>query len=131
MKKTGGRTRPSLISDAFEAFVGALYLDQGLETVWAFAEKVIFPYVEDNELVGVVDFKTQFQEFVHRQNKGDVTYRLIKEEGPAHHRLFTSEVILENKAVAEGKGKTKKESEQKAAEQAYKSMKKNEKLRHH
>ena len=55
-----------------------------------------------------MDFKTQFQEFVHRQNKGDVTYRLIKEEGPAHHRLFTSEVILENKAVAEGKGKTKK-----------------------
>jgi len=125
-EKTGGRTRPSLISDAFEAFVGALYLDQGLDTVWKFAEKVIFPYVEDDELVGVVDFKTQFQEYVHRQNKGDVTYRLIKEEGPAHHRLFTSEVILENNAVAEGKGKTKKESEQKAAEQAYKSMKKNE-----
>jgi len=125
-EKTGGRTRPSLICDAFEAFVGALYLDQGLDTVWKFAEKVIFPYVEDDELVGVVDFKTQFQEYVHRQNKGDVTYRLIKEEGPAHHRLFTSEVILENNAVAEGKGKTKKESEQKAAEQAYKIMKKNE-----
>ena len=122
-EKTGGRTRPSLISDAFEAFVGALYLDQGLDTVWTFAEKVIFPYVEDDELVGVVDFKTQFQEYVHSQNKGDVTYQLIKEEGPAHHRLFTSEVILENKAVAEGKGKTKKESEQKAAEQAYKLMK--------
>ena len=44
---------------------------------------------------------------MHSQNKGDVTYQLIKEEGPAHHRLFTSEVILENKAVAEGKGKTK------------------------
>ena len=109
-EETGGRTRPSLISDAFEAFVGALYLDQGLDTVWTFAEKVIFPYVEDDELVGVVDFKTQFQEYVHSQNKGDVTYQLIKEEGPAHHRLFTSEVILENKAVAEGKGKTKKES---------------------
>ena len=87
-------------------FVGALYLDQGLDSVWTFAEKVIFPYVEDDELVGVVDFKTQFQEYVHSQNKGDVTYQL-KEEGPAHHRLFTSEVILENKAVAEGKGKTK------------------------
>lgn len=123
MKKTGGRTRPSLISDAFEAFVGALYLDQGLDIVWDFAEKIIFPYVEDDELDGVVDFKTQFQEFVHRQNKGDVTYRLIKEEGPAHHRLFTSEVILEKQAVAEGQGKTKKESEQKAAERAYKQMK--------
>ncbi|NLK09988.1 MAG: ribonuclease III [Staphylococcus equorum] len=122
-EKTGGRTRPSLVSDAFEAFVGALYLDQGLESVWKFAEQIIFPYVEDEELDGVVDFKTQFQEFVHKQNKGDVTYRLINEEGPAHHRLFTSEVILENAAVAEGKGKTKKESEQKAAESAYKSMK--------
>ncbi|WP_441296192.1 ribonuclease III [Staphylococcus sp. NAM3COL9] len=124
-EKTGGRTRPSLVSDAFEAFVGALYLDQGLESVWKFAEQIIFPYVEDEELDGVVDFKTQFQEFVHRQNKGDVTYRLINEEGPAHHRLFTSEVILEDAAVAEGKGKTKKESEQKAAESAYKSMKNN------
>lgn len=118
-EKTGGRTRPSLVSDAFEAFIGALYLDQGLEVVWKFAQKVIFPYVEHNELIGVVDFKTQFQEYIHSQSKGDVTYRLIKEEGPAHHRLFTSEVILENKAIAKGQGRTKKESEQKAAESAY------------
>lgn len=127
-EKTGGRTRPSLVSDAFEAFVGALYLDQGLDVVWQFAEKVIFPYVEDDELVGVVDFKTQFQEYVHSQNRGDVTYRLIKEEGPAHHRLFTSEVILENEAVATGQGKTKKESEQKAAESAYSKLKSNNNL---
>ncbi len=73
-----------------EQFIGALYLDQGLDIVWKFAEKVIFPHVEQNELLGVVDFKTQFQEYVHQQNKGDVTYNLI-EEGPAHHRLFTSE----------------------------------------
>ncbi len=122
-EKTGGRTRPSLISDAFEAFIGALYLDQGLDIVWKFAEKVIFPHVEQNELLGVVDFKTQFQEYVHQQNKGDVTYNLIKEEGPAHHRLFTSEVILHGEAIAEGKGKTKKESEQRAAESAYKQLK--------
>ena len=63
-EKTGGRTRPSLVSDAFEAFIGALYLDQGLEVVWKFAQKVIFPYVEHNELIGVVDFKTQFQEYI-------------------------------------------------------------------
>ncbi|HEJ8850227.1 TPA: ribonuclease III [Staphylococcus aureus] len=122
-EKTGGRTRPSLISDAFEAFIGALYLDQGLDIVWKFAEKVIFPHVEQNELLGVVDFKTQFQEYVHQQNKGDVTYNLIKEEGPAHHRLFNSEVILQGEAIAEGKGKTKKESEQRAAESAYKQLK--------
>ncbi|MGJ5712130.1 ribonuclease III [Staphylococcus auricularis] len=122
-EKTGGRTRPSLVSDAFEAFVGALYLDQGLEAVQRFSEKVIFPFVEEEELEGVVDFKTQFQEFVHRQNSGEVSYRLVKQEGPAHHRLFTSEVMLDDQPVATGQGKTKKESEQKAAERAYKSMK--------
>ena len=121
-EKTGVRKSPTLISYAFEAFVCALYLDQGLGAVWHFAEKVIFPYVEDDELIGVVDFKTQFQEFVHSQNKGDVMYRLVKEEGPAHHRLFTSEVILEQQAIAHGQGKTKKESEQKAAERAYHIM---------
>lgn len=121
-EKTGGRTRPSLVSDAFEAFVGALYLDQGLTVVNQFAQQVIFPYVEDDELQGVVDFKTQFQEFVHQHNRGDVTYRLVKEEGPAHHRLFTSQVMLKGEAIATGKGKTKKESEQKAAESAFKVM---------
>ena len=49
-----------------QAFIGALYLDQGLDIVWKFAEKVIFPHVEQNELLGVVDFKTQFQEYVHQ-----------------------------------------------------------------
>ena len=121
-EKTGGRTRPSLVSDAFEAFVGALYLDQGLTVVNQFAQQVIFPYVEDDELQGGVDFKTQFQEFVHQHNRGDVTYRLVKEEGPAHHRLFTSQVMLKGEAIATGKGKTKKESEQKAAESAFKVM---------
>ena len=84
---------------------------------------MIFPFVEEDELEGVVDFKTQFQEFVHRQNSGEVSYRLVKQEGPAHHRLFTSEVMLDDQPVATGQGKTKKESEQKAAERAYKSMK--------
>ena len=83
---------------------------------------MIFPYVEDDELVGVVDFKTQFQEYVHSQNRGDVTYRLIKEEGPAHHRLFTSEVILENEAVATGQVKLKR-IRTKAAESAYSKLK--------
>lgn len=123
-EKTGGRTRPSLVSDAFEAFVGALYLDQGLDAVWQFSEEVIFPHVEDDELMGVVDFKTQFQELIHRLSKGNVTYRLIDEQGPAHHRLFTSEVLLEGEPVAKGQGRTKKESEQKAAEKAYNDMKK-------
>ncbi|PTF58291.1 ribonuclease III [Staphylococcus chromogenes] len=117
-EKTGGRTRPSLVADAFEAFVGALYLDQGIEVVERFANAIIFPYVEDNALSGVVDFKTQLQEMAHQTLRSTVSYRLIKEDGPAHHRQFTSEVLLDNVAVASGMGRTKKESEQKAAEKA-------------
>lgn len=118
-EKTGGRTRPSLVADVFEAFVGALYLDQGLEVVKTFAKSVIFPYVEDEQLMGAVDFKTKFQEYVHQQYLGQLRYQIIKEEGPAHNKRFTSEVILNKKAIATGVGRTKKESEQKAAEQAF------------
>ena len=82
-------------------------MDQGLDIVWKFAEKVIFPHVEQNELLGVVDFKTQFQEYVHQQNKGDVTYNLIKKRtgtsSSIHFRSYSA-----REAIAEGKGKTKK-----------------------
>ncbi len=118
-EKTGGRTRPSLVADVFEAFVGALYLDQGLEAVWQFAEAVIFPHVKGRQLIGVVDFKTKFQEYVHQNYLGVIKYRVAKEEGPAHNKTFTSEILLNGEAVSRGEGRTKKESEQKAAEQAY------------
>ncbi|MBA8761431.1 ribonuclease III [Staphylococcus coagulans] len=121
-EKTGGRTRPSLVADVFEAFVGAIYLDQGLETVWKFAEAVIFPHVKDQQHLGVIDFKTKLQEYVHQNYLGVITYRIAKEDGPAHNKTFTSEIIINGKPVSQGEGRTKKESEQKAAEQAYLQM---------
>ncbi|MBI5974580.1 ribonuclease III [Staphylococcus canis] len=118
-EKTGGRTRPSLVADVFEAFIGALYLDQGLEAVKTFAEYAIFPFVEGDQLMGAVDFKTKFQEYVHQKYLGHLQYQIIQEDGPAHNKQFTSEVQLNHKPIAQGVGRTKKESEQKAAEKAY------------
>ena len=117
-EKTGGRERPSLIADAFESFIGALYLDKGLEIVEKFLEKVVFPHVVDENYTANRDYKTELQEYMHRHNKGNITYHLLDESGPAHHKMFTSEVLLNGKPLETGKGRTKKESEQNAAKKA-------------
>ncbi|MBG9209835.1 ribonuclease III [Mammaliicoccus sciuri] len=117
-EKTGGRERPSLIADAFESFIGALYLDKGLEIVEQFLEKVVFPHVVDENYTANRDYKTELQEYMHRHNKGNITYHLLDESGPVHHKMFTSEVLLNGKPLETGKGRTKKESEQNAAKKA-------------
>ena len=117
-EKTGGRERPSLIADAFESFVGALYLDKGIESVETFLNKVVYPHVIDDNYTANRDYKTELQEFMHRRNKGVITYHLLDESGPAHHKLFTSEVLLNGEALEIGEGRTKKESEQNAAKKA-------------
>lgn len=115
---TGGRERPALLADCFEAFIGALYLDQGLETVVAFLEKVVFPKVELGTFSHVVDFKSQLQEMIQQANSGVLAYEIIKEQGPAHNRTFISRVTLNGETLGEGNGKSKKEAEQKAAQTA-------------
>ena len=64
---TGGRERPALLADVFEAFIGALYLDQGIETVIEFLEKVVFPKINDGAFSHVMDYKSQLQEFVQQR----------------------------------------------------------------
>lgn len=120
---TGGRERPALLADCFEAFIGALYLDQGLETVVAFLEKVVFPKVELGTFSHVVDFKSQLQEMIQQANSGVLTYEIIKEQGPAHNRTFISRVTLNGETLGEGNGKSKKEAEQKAAQTAMRALK--------
>ncbi|MCO4096368.1 ribonuclease III [Macrococcoides canis] len=117
-EKTGGRTRPSLIADVFEAFVGALYLDQGHDVTKKFFNDYIFPAITDELLHGLIDYKTYLQEYIHKTKNLQVTYRLVKEEGPAHFKAFTSEVYVEDKVIGSGTGRTKKESEQQAAQAA-------------
>ncbi|UBH09527.1 ribonuclease III [Macrococcus armenti] len=117
-EKTGGRTRPSLIADAFEAFVGALYLDQGHDMTKQFFDYFIFPEITEELMHGLIDYKTYLQEYIHKLKNLQVTYHLIKEEGPAHFKTFTSEVRIEGEMIGIGAGRTKKESEQKAAQAA-------------
>ncbi|MET0786603.1 MAG: ribonuclease III [Paenisporosarcina sp.] len=115
---TGGRERPALLADVFESFIGALYLDQGLDPVVTFLEQVVFPKVEIGAFSHVMDYKSQLQEMVQQSNNGSLVYEIVEEKGPAHNRTFVSVVKLGTEELGLGKGKSKKEAEQKAAQVA-------------
>ncbi|MCU7556647.1 ribonuclease III [Macrococcus capreoli] len=117
-EKTGGRTRPSLIADVFEAFVGALYLDLGYDATLQFFNTFIFPNITEDLMEGILDHKTYLQEYIHKHKNVQVTYDLVSEEGPAHFKTFTSEVCIGQEKLGRGTGRTKKESEQRAAQAA-------------
>lgn len=119
---TGGRTRPALLADVFESFIGALYLDQGLEPVVAFLDVVLFPKVEIGAFSHVMDYKSQLQELVQQKNNGALTYEIIDEKGPAHSRIFVTRVSLADKELGIGNGRSKKEAEQQAAQLAIRKL---------
>jgi len=115
---TGGRMRPALLADVFEAYIGALYLDQGMDAVLPFLEKVVFPKISAGAFSHVMDFKSQLQEFVQRELKGAPSYRILEEKGPAHNKEFITEVSLNGTVLGTGSGRSKKEAEQFAARMA-------------
>ena len=119
---TGGRTRDSIISDAFEAVIGAIYLDQGIETATKFIETYLFKDVENKVLF--FDAKTNLQEIVQGEGKGKLKYILVKEEGPDHAKTFTVEARLGDNVIGTGSGRSKKTAEQHAAFEAIKHHKK-------
>ncbi|MFC5448307.1 ribonuclease III [Paenibacillus aestuarii] len=115
---TGGRTRPALLADVFESFIGALYLDQGLERVKDFLSSHVFSKISGEGKLLVVDYKTQLQEHTQHHNMGSLEYRIVNERGPAHEREFMAEVYMEEELLGAGTGRSKKEAEQQAAAQA-------------
>ena len=117
-ENSGGRHRPSLLCDLFESFLGALYLDQGLEVVEQFLEQVIFPKVLAGAFSHEMDHKTRLQEVLQKSGDVFIDYRLIKEEGPAHERLFSTEVYCDQVLIGTGSGRSKKLAEQAAAADA-------------
>lgn len=115
---TGGRSRPALLADVFESFVGALFLDQGLEAVKAFLNQYVFTNLSFEGKLQMEDYKTQLQEFTQQDNMGTLEYRIVDESGPAHERVFISEVYLDEQLLGTGSGRSKKEAEQQAASHA-------------
>jgi len=116
---TGGRDRDSNLADAFEAVVGALYLDGGLEAARPFVLQALMSElaaVQDGQRA--TDYKTQLQEHLQRFSAESPTYRLVAEEGPDHAKTFTMAVYWGGRVLGRGAGHSKKEAEQEAARQA-------------
>lgn len=122
---TGGRGRDSILSDAFEALIGAIYLDGGIEKASAFIHNKLLKDVEDKTLF--YDAKTILQEMIQAGGGDSLQYVLIKESGPDHNKEFTVEARIGEKSYATGTGKTKKGAEQIAAYQTILLLKKDKK----
>jgi ribonuclease-3 len=127
LSNTFSRGAKTVLSDAFEALVGALYLDQGLEACRVFIRKVLIdPIVEAGEHLIDENYKSQLLEYA-QANKLDLPdYRVVKEEGPQHDRIFTVQVSVGDNIIGIGKGKNKKTAEQNAAKKAMEKIHKSQ-----
>ena len=121
-EQTGGRTRPAILSDAFESFLGAIYLEGGIDEVRKLLKVVVFPYVLAITEVQFVDYKSRLQEYIQAETRSALEYRLDNVQGPPHMRVFTMSVYLDNIKLGTGIGKTKKEATQEAAKSALEKM---------
>lgn len=124
---TGGRYRDSIISDAFEALIGAIYLDGGFANAKEFILKFVLNDIENKHLF--YDSKTILQEIVQKQYKERVEYVLIGESGPDHNKSFEVEAVFRNVVLGKGVGATKKRAEQQAAYEAILSIRRGKEKR--
>lgn len=115
---SGGYERAAIIADSFEALLGAIYLDLGLDVAFSYATKWIVPFIESEQVLRERDFKTALQELIQGDGIHEIFYEIISEKGPAHNKEFTASITLDEVILGTGIGRTKKEAEQKAAESA-------------
>src|SRR5690625_2869335 len=121
-ERTGGRQRPALLADVFEAFLGALFLDQGYNSVISFLEQYIFPKITTGAFSHGMDYKSQLQELVQKYKNATIEYKIIDEKGPSHNKEFNAQVQINSEVYKVGIGRTKKEAEQRAAKYALDSF---------
>ncbi len=111
----GGADKPSILSDAFEAVLGAVYLDGGAEAAYDLVRRFVVPRMPDDaELLGTIDLKTHLQERMARAGRGAPEYQ-VTSKGPDHAKSFTARVIVDGEVLGEGRGRSKKAAEQAAA----------------
>ncbi len=119
---TGGHERPSIIADAFEAVIAAIYLDGGLDAARAHILKFLPKDVKSAVAKAYDDYKTILQEIIQKNPEEKVEYHLVNESGPDHNKSFTVQVRLNSNVIGEGIAKSKKQAEQLAAKEALKLM---------
>jgi ribonuclease-3 len=113
---TGGRERDSILSDAWEALIGAMYLDGGFTSAKEFILKYVLTDIEHKKLF--YDSKTMLQELIQNKYKKSLHYVLLSEEGPDHNKVFNVQAYMDDTPLLTGKGRTKKAAEQNAAYQS-------------
>lgn len=121
-EQSGGREKPAIIADAFEAILGATYLSFGFLAAKELVEKIIIPYINDSEIIReIIDYKSDLQEKVQSE-KRSLDYKLISKDGPDHNPKFKVHVLLDGIVMGEGIGKSKKDAEQNAAKAALEKL---------
>jgi ribonuclease III len=123
-EKTGGREKPTILADAFEAVVAAVYLDAGLGSTREILRRLLFEQAleERGERISESDRKSALQEFLQGRGRPPAEYRLAGESGPDHQKVFLIEVWVDGEYMATGEGSTKKEAEQRAARSALEQL---------
>ena len=120
---SGGRKRDSIVSDALESVIGAIFMDAGFEEAKKFVLRFILDDVENKQLFH--DSKTVLQEIVQKKKRDHISYELLSQEGPDHDKIFTVRVLVGDQSVGCGKGHSKKAAEQQAAYDAIRKIKGN------
>lgn len=120
-EKEGGKYKKAIVADIFEALIGAIYIDLGYATARKTVLDIIVPYIENPNITFFSDYKSALQEYVQTTQKS-LIYNLVKEDGPAHEKVFTVEVEIDNIIYGIGTGQSKKEAEQEAAKEALKKL---------
>ena len=121
---TGGRHRESILADAVEALIAAMYLDGGIDTAKDFIYKHLLSDADIEQARPVSDYKTALQELVQKKHGQSLSYETVSESGPDHNKTFTVELRLNGKIIGTGSGRTKKEAEQLAAKSGIEELSK-------